>query len=641
MRASIFPIARISKNGIISTKGHKSYFYKLDCLDLDQMNLKERKSFYDEVGFKLNSMASSSFYRFYRINSKSYLNTSMDGDIAFGCEPCNNPLEVFFEGEELYSNLGIYDDYLSYNGLYKRVISIKNFKQIEFSLENLPQGIDYVLQCKRLSKTKALKKLELIRSSHQSSFLKTKKDFEGEGAYTQAEELIEDLTCGDECLFEMEMFFLPKADSLEELSSQTKILISDLTQAGMTPFIEGHSLGKLKFGLGEIFKELIPGVCPEFKYRKLPNKTSHLKQLIPLHESSLMKRGVAFHDQTGNELFLNPFDKSFKNRNMLVTGSSGGGKSVLVNKLVHSLIIGHPTVILDKGGSFRKLCLYHDGEYLKSQINPLDLKCPYYLREFILSVVELSRFDKLSRGLLLKEIKRFLAEDKTSNFFNLLNQLENSFEQITLYFEDLKDFISTEKTSFRSFLYVDIERFPKSQVSPLIIYVLEYFKKIDKSEKVLVFDEAWSFLKGHEGYIDEQFREIRKTGALAIAIAQGYKDFSNLNSELYTSITNNSYFKFFFSQDFIKDSDFFEFDNMRLKELEYKKGHFSDCYLKTQDERFKKVIRIFLTPLEYELFHTETQRNDLFDKFYFKNREYFESNSKTIDAFVRLHHEMA
>ena len=104
-----------------------------------------------------------------------------------------------------------------------------------------------------------------------------------------------------------------------------------------------------------------------------------------------MDQGIKFHDSNANEIFFNPFNFDLKNRNMLVTGTVAPEKSVLVNKIVHSLIEDHPVVILDKGGSFKKLTLYHGGTDLKHGIDPFQFKDPY-LREIILSVIDGSRF---------------------------------------------------------------------------------------------------------------------------------------------------------------------------------------------------------------------------------------------------------
>ena len=106
-------------------------------------------------------------------------------------------------------------------------------------------------------------------------------------------------------------------------------------------------------------------------------------------------------------------------------------------------------------------------------------------------------------------------------------------------------------------------------------------------------------------------------------------------------MANNSYFKVFFPQEYIEDNDVSEFDNGRISSLQYSKGEFSECYLKTQDSKIKKIIRITLGPLELELFHSESGRSDNFFKFFKDHRDYFTSNKLTIDSFVRLHHGMA
>ncbi|MBT4789943.1 MAG: hypothetical protein HON90_00100 [Halobacteriovoraceae bacterium] len=640
MNANMFPIVSVDENELTCSRGNRSSFFKIYTIDLDQMDNREQTSMYQTLDRCLNNLEDDKFYKFYHIGCENYLNTNSNiENLSFEVDACESPLQTFFGDNDIYSDFAIYDDYLTYNGSYKRVISVKGFDESLVDYCSALSGVDHVLSFRKISNDKAFKKLELIRSAHQGSLTKSKRDFQSEGAYEQAEELIHNLTHGLESIFDFELYFLPKENSLKELNEVTKKLMLSLTQLGITPFIEGHSLKGLKSGLGEIFKELIPGVAPSFKNRSLPNKTTHLKYLIPLDQSYLMDSGISFYDQGFFEIFLDIFDRKFKNRNILVTGSTGGGKSVLVNKIVHTLLPEHPAVILDKGGSFQKLCLYHDGYNLEGKINPLDFKCPYYLREFILSVVDKADFNKLRSAQLLKEIKDFLLSYQGNSFFDLLEYLEDSFLNISLYFEDIKDFLTSDVSLKKDLLYVNIENFPKTQVASLIIYVLEYYKNIKVAQKVLVFDEAWSFLAGHEEYIDEKFREIRKSGALAIAIAQGFKDFSNLNGQLYTSLTNNSYFKFFFSQDHIDDHDVSDFDNQKIKELEYEKGSYSDCYFKTQDAKLKKILRIFLAPLEYELFHTEEDQNELFYKFYSDNRGYFLSNAKTIDSFVRLHHE--
>ncbi|WP_164848509.1 VirB4 family type IV secretion system protein [Halobacteriovorax sp. HLS] len=636
-----FPIADCIQNELVSMDGDRSFFYELRGVDLEQLDEIELSNLFSLIEKRLNNLKEEQWIKFYQLNGKCYLNTSLlNSCLGLEVLPVTDPLHTFFEGKDIYSDIGIYDDYLLFNGKYRRVISVKSFPEEEIDEYFLPKDINYCISFRKKQNSKALKELDKIRSAHSTGLSKNKRDFESEGAYSQAENLISDLTSGNESLFDMELYFLPMALSLEELNSNTQVLLEDLTTKGVIPFVEGHSIKGLKSGLFQIYKEIIVGVKPSFKYRGIPNKTGHLKYLLPIHKSGLMNEGIEFLDITDNDIFLNPFSKKFKSRNMLVTGATGGGKSVLVNKMVHALAPNHPVVILDKGGSFKKLCLYHSGYNLESGINPMDFKCPYYLREFVLSVVDKEKFRKLEKGLLLKEIKLFLENDNRS-FFELIGHLETNFKGLSLYFEDIKDFITESTKETNKFLYVDIENFPKTQIAPLIIYILEYFKNIDQGQKVLVFDECWSFLKDHGDYIDECFRTFRKSGAFPIAISQGLGDFSSLSSDLYSSITNNSFFKVFFPQEYIEDKDISEFDNSRISSLQYEKGQYSECYLKTQDGKIKKILRIFLSPLELELFHTEYGRSQNLFKFFEDHKNYFSTNREIINAFVRLHHESA
>ncbi len=634
-----FPIAQVVGHKIVSTKGEKSYFYNLDGVDLEQMTLIEKENFFNHLKGKLNTLDSKSWLKLYRIDNSLYLNTStQDETLGLSSRPCDRPLEVFFENSDIYSDIGLYSDYLLFNGRYRRIISVKSFEETLTDEYFIPDSVDYCVSFKKKSKVKALRELERIRNAHSAGLAKNKRDFESEGAYAQAEDLISDLTTSNESLFEMELYFLPKSDSLESLNLSTFDLIEELSIKGIESFIEGHSLKGLKSGLFDIYKEIIVGVKPTFSFRGIPNKTSHLAYLLPVEKSKLMHDGLHLKDISNNDLYFNPFSSEFRNRNMLVTGTTGSGKSVLVNKIVHGLVDKHPTVILDKGGSFKKLCLYHGGYNLNGGINPMQFKCPYFHREFILSVVDKDRFNKLDKGLLLKRIKAYLHDEKNLSHHGMIKHLENDFSGLSLYFEDIKDFIVDENIEINNFLYVDIENYPKSQIAPLIIYVLEYFKRIADSKKVLIFDECWKFLKNHGEYIDECFRTFRKSGAFPIAISQGLCDFENLSGDLSSSIINNSYFKVFFPQEYIERKDLTEFDNSRIFSLQYEKGRYSECYLKSADNKIKKILRITLDPLEYELFHTESGQSENFYKYFEDHRKYFSNNRETIESFVRLHH---
>jgi hypothetical protein len=640
MSKAIFPIVEVNDHKIISIDGNTSYFYKIKSPDLEQLGPIEIESFYSGIASGIEGIAESSYVKFCRLGREAYLETDSTelpyfSGVEFKKE--DNPLGIFFGTNGIYSDIGIYDDYLSFNGNYIRLFSAYEFSEDEIEQNFIPYDVDYVLNIKRFSKEKSISLLERIRTGHLSSFLKAKRDISSEGTYAQAEELLYDLTHGQEMLFQMELFFLMRAYSLEELNAKSNAFQIEMRSRGLKVYSEGQSLLQLKSGLATLFNELMPGVRPKLKLRQHLNKTAHLKYLLPIGNSHLMDDGVLFHDLQDNEIFFDPFFKEIKNRNMLVTGTSGAGKSVFVNKLVHHLIDRHPTVILDKGGSFKRLALFHEGNILSSGFNPLQFKDPLYLREIILSVVDRGKFGKLEQGKLLKLIKENVC--KVSSFAELIGLLSSELVGIEHYFEEVWGYFTDEHLDFKKILYVDVENYPKGIIAPLIIFILEYFKNINVKEKILVFDECWSFLKDHSSYIDECFRTFRKTGAFPIAISQAERDFFILDKKLGQAISNNSYFKVYFPQELESTGNLSSFDIEKIKLLRFEKGNYSECYLKTPDNRFQKTIRNYLTPLEYELFHTDAGGDEKLLQFLDQFGQFFGSIPEAIKSFVRLKHE--
>ena len=631
-----FPIIEETGNQLLSINGNRAYFYKIELPDLEQLSPHCFEEFFNGISRDLCILESKSYYKFFSLGGNAYLETNFCEKLNFSSIktiPQDNPLKIFFGDSEIISDVGIYDDYLNYNGKYVRILSVLEFSGRSYP-NIIPIGVDYVLTVKKISKRDAISKLERIRSSHFSSFFKKKRDISGEGTYQQAENLLRKLIHEEESLFKVELFFILKSHSLEELCLQTHELQNELASRGIKLFIEGQSLMKIKSGLSHLFNELVPGVYPNLELRAHFNKSSHLRYLIPSRASRLMDTGVTFHDQEGDEIYFNPFEKSLKNRNMLVTGETGSGKSVFVNKLVHHLVGKYPAVILDKGGSFKKLAIYHGSNILEKEFNPMQFRDAKYLREIILSVVDPKKFDRMERGRLLKSIKEAL--NQAQDFNALLVILEKDFKGISLYFEEIKDFVSSNKIGHQRILYVDIDKYPRIAVAPLIIFVLRFFQSIPQNEKVLVFDECWNFLQQHASYIEECFRTFRKTGAFPIAISQGISDFSCFKKEVGDAICNNSYFKVYFSQKRVEDKELTDFDWDRIKGLQFKKNVFSDCYLKSSDNSFQKIIRNFLTPLELELFNTESIDNDKIFKFISQFGEIYSSSSQAIDSYVRL-----
>ena len=637
MKNPVFPIAEVTGNRTVAVDGYASLCHELLPPDLEQLDPDAKADFFQGISDFLDESPHKHSFKFYRLGGRNFLTTDFPNPSIPSVKlvPWNDPLETFFGTEFLVSDIAIDDDFLSFNGRYLRILSATGFGEDPIDEHFIPGWIDYCLLIRKMDKSKALSKLERIRTGHLFSLTKTKRDISGEESYNRAEELIGDLIRGRENLFAMELFFILRADSPGELNELTRNFHADITGRKLDVFVEGQSLRRFKSGLASLFSELIPGVKPVLGLREHIDKTGHLRRLLPLDRSRLMDDGVPFTDTAGRPVFFDPFHPDLKNRNMLVTGASGGGKSVFVGTLIHHLAAKRPVVILDKGGSYRRLALYHDGENVTKGINPLQFRNPAYLREFILSVADASKFDKLARARLLKTLKE--AAPRAAGFRELLKSLEPGFPDVSLHFEEIAPYLSESSPVNSNFLYADVDDFPKNFVAPLVVWLLEYFRNIKEPEKVLVFDECWSFLENHAPWIDECFRTFRKTGAFPVAISQSLRDFSRTG--IGDSIVNNSRFRVFFPQSLEENDDVDAFDVGRIKSLRFEKGSHSQCYLKSSDNDCRKTLENSLTPLEFEIMHTDAGGEAKLLNFLDRFGEFFDSDKDAIEAFVRLRHE--
>ena len=320
-----FPIIEETGNQLLSIRGNRSSFYKIELPDLEQLSPHYLEEFFNGIGRDLCLLESQCYYKFFSLGGSAYLETDSCEKFKFSSMrtlPQDNPLKIFFGKSEIISDVGIYDDYLNYNGQYVRLLSALEFSGASYP-NIIPHGVDYVLTVKRISQRNALSKLERIRSSHFSSFFKKKRDLSGEGTYEQAENLLKKIIHKEESLFKVELFFLLKSSSLEELHFQTHDLQNELALRGIKLFIEGQSLVKIKSGLAHLFTELIPGVYPHLELRTHLNKSGHLRYLLPSHASRLMDTGVSFHDQEGGEVYFDPFEKSLKKSQHACNGRDG------------------------------------------------------------------------------------------------------------------------------------------------------------------------------------------------------------------------------------------------------------------------------------------------------------------------------
>ncbi len=291
---------------------------------------------------------------------------------------------------------------------------------------------------------------------------------------------------------------------------------------------------------------------------------------------------------------LDPFDPRSSNWNAIVVGSSGSGKTFLMQTLLGELLRGDVDVmIIDRGYGYAHLVELFDGETIpiepgKVSINPFDLppgevSPDEEKRAFLLALIRAmvpseggavgatenailnhaisqtySRFTSERR----KEdgtVERFFAGAKLSDLARVLVTMEEIGDRPASEAErDIARSLSlrlqnwTGDTPFGRFVdretnirsdanvvYYEttgLDRYPELQaVGTLLVsdLIWKRVKKDPAKRKIAVFDEAWSIMKVNEAasFMIELYRRFRRYNAAAYAVTQSLQDFVGENAK--------------------------------------------------------------------------------------------------------------
>lgn len=317
--------------------------------------------------------------------------------------------------------------------------------------------------------------------------------------------------------------------------------------------------------------------------------------------SALPKDGIRFCDRLSSRpLYIDLYDAPrlqqgiTSNMGTLVCGTSGGGKSMTVNHILHTLYAqGAHCVTIDIGGSYQALCSAVGGYYFTySEENPIRFN-PFYLPEG--TTLDTEKNESL-KALLVSLWKKETDSFNRSEYIALSNALSGYYRFIerdesifpcfntfydyleTTYVEVLKGHKVKDKDfDVDNFLYVlrpyydggefdyllnahenlDLlsQRFIVIELDnikdhpilfPVVtLIIMELFiskmRKLKGIRKVLTIDEAWKAIanSGMAEFAKYAFKTIRKFNGIPIVVTQELDDL--VSSEIIKdAIINNA-----------------------------------------------------------------------------------------------------
>ena len=211
---------------------------------------------------------------------------------------------------------------------------------------------------------------------------------------------------------------------------------------------------------------------------------------------------VVFGDKNGKDLiYFDPLSPESQSWGMCIFGPAGSGKSNLANVILKACkTLSAWIVVIDIGDSYRELCKFFEGEYVritldgKVKINPFQFrfgftKAPKERIEFLVPFFEIilrHKFDPEEVSL-LKRYFKFLYDEKLSRS-----------EEFKEYLELLKGPYSeeTERKAYEKFC----QAMPTISDMLLEFEYLDAFRQTLEPREVELLDRIKTILKGLEGH---------------------------------------------------------------------------------------------------------------------------------------------
>ncbi|WP_439126962.1 type IV secretion system protein TraC [Rosenbergiella collisarenosi] len=397
----------------------------------------------------------------------------------------------------------------------------------------------------------------------------------------------------------------------------------------------------------------------------LRTKSFNALNLAPIvTENSLSGSGTPLPSYRGQVSFLDIFDESSDatNFNVAVTGTSGAGKSFIIQNMLRQVLnSGGFGYVIDLGESYKNFCQQAGGVYLdgdKLRFNPwfdvVDIKESAESIAQLITVLASPKgvLDEVSEAIIIKAVvyawekggKKakidyvvdYLTSEEIEKEYidkpTILSRMAEISELLERYCTNGPDgeFFNSENPTlngdikFAVLELLSLESRPKLMSGVLYSIILAVQQKMYKSprdvKKICVIDEAWRLLSGGNTaaakFIETGYRTARRHRGCFVTITQGISDFTGLKdmapSAEAAAVWNNSANKLTLLQDKKAFTDFLQYNPDYFNSIEksviqgFKKASQSGySSVLIQSGGNSSFHRLFVDPVTRAMFSTK------------------------------------
>ena len=332
----------------------------------------------------------------------------------------------------------------------------------------------------------------------------------------EIDEFIGNIEQNGELIVKCHMNLFVTAKTEEELKEVVSVINTKMFQKGISL---NRSMGIQK----DLFMALFPGMCASDLDERLLFKTSNNVAVAFFFKECFMKNDesdfyLTFADRKGIPVKVDIADLPMQrgqitNRNKIILGPSGTGKSFLVNNIFEQYLqFNYDVVVIDVGDSYASLCRFFKGKYITyTEENPISMN-PFKIKRS-----ELNEEKQQTLVELLWIIWKGVNETPNKTQFNVINSL------LSEYYNNYFNLIETEdKTIDEIFILLENYGINKDRIEN------------ERDKKIIQRDLDYYSILGISQ--DSSAEEIKKAWRIGIKQSHPDTNFGTYDRELVEEI---------------------------------------------------------------------------------------------------------